>query len=124
MGYNDFQFILFLVALLSSVILLIACSRKGKFMKGLFMALLPILIYFFINFIIEAILFGTWLYNYGSTLSDIAFHTANKNLSLCDLKIILSLITLIGWFYVHSKNANGLWEMRKEKADLCQRNVP
>ena len=103
MEYYDIQTFLFVSAVASSIIFLFAHARKRQIVTGLFMFILPFLIYFFINFTIEAILFGTWLYNNAPDLSLGVFHTANRNLSLCDLKIALTLIALVGWFYVYFK---------------------
>jgi len=103
MEYYDIQTFLFVSAVASSIILLLAHARKKQIVTALFMFILPFLIYDFINFYIEAILFGAWLYNNAPNLSLSVFHTANKNLSLCDLKIALTLIALIGWFYVYFK---------------------
>ena len=103
MNYYDIQAFLFISAIVSSIIFLLAHARKRQVVTGLFMFILPFLIYFFINFTVEAALFGIWLYNNAPYLSLSVFHTANKNLSLCDLKITLPLIALVGWFYVYFK---------------------
>jgi len=103
MNYYDIQAFLFISAIVSSIIFLLAHARKRQVVTGLFMFILPFLIYFFINFTVEAALFGIWLYNNAPYLSLSVFHTANKHLSLCDLKITLPLIALVGWFYVYFK---------------------
>ena len=97
------QSILFTISLGVSLFLILFGILKKKPLEGLFFSVLPIILYFIVNFITEAVLFGTELYRNRATLPLDVFQTMNLNLSICDMKIVFSFLALLIWFWIWKK---------------------
>lgn len=91
-----FQFWIFIGSIGIGIALLLAYRHDWK--KALMLALLPFIIYCLINFVVEAIIFGTMLSS--ANVTKMEYILGNINLSICDIKVVGMLLVLIGWIWV------------------------
>jgi hypothetical protein len=94
------QHILFRIFLFLSFLILLIFLIKRKFSKALLGFLFPLLIYLLINFIFETILYAKEILEVREILSAEQVTLRNINLGICDLKVFLTIFSLILFVFV------------------------
>ncbi len=99
MEYSTIQPWLFWACLVLSVLLFIKYLGEDR-IKSVMCGIFPFIVYCFINFTVEAAIYGIEMFSVVESLNFTQRYQVNMVLGFCDMKVVTTIIAFILWIFV------------------------